>query len=971
MKRSDRRLIEDYIPIGEISKNSSREKSIRWGHVSGLHLWFARRPLAACRSAVYGALVNSPENSEDRNTKIRFMAELCVYGAEKPKILAAQHQIFESHARRLSIEVGKQISANDVLENRVPRPRVLDFFAGGGSIPLEAVRLGCEAYAMELNPVAYLIEICTLVYPGKFGAPDDRNTGCGVGGFWTGLASEVEYWGNWVLRQAKNDIGDLYPNIPFQPWNVTSDASGKQSQHEGMRTEEPLLPIAYLWTRTVRCKRPDCQEILPLVKQTWLCTKKNKYVGLRIEPDKVSHKVRFGVVSSDADDQKEAIKQLGFDPAEFSKAGNAACPFCGTVADGDYVKSEGLAGQIGTQAMAAICVKPRTEGKIYISIDDVERFVLYDEADIKRRISQICDETGLTVPDEPLTTDAKNSVWCILYGMTRFRHLFTGRQLLALLTFAKWVRLAHKTMKQIGYDDERARAVASYLGLLVDRMADFGSTLCTWNHTGGRGTLHSLARQALPMVWDFVESVPFNEVGASWPTGIEGIKNVVTNLTVGSAYQVTRGSATELPFESEYFDAIIIDPPYYDNIPYSNIADFFYVWLKRSIGQLYPDHFAGELCPKKGEIVFDATRHHDSDEKARVFYEEMMLRAFSEAHRVLKPNAPMVCVYAHKTTAGWSTLIQAMRKAGFIVVEAWPVNTERPGRLRQMESAALASSIFLVARRRETTEVGSYEKRVLPLLQGIVRERVGTLWKEGVSGADLVIAAVGSGLQAYTLFERVEYENGEEVPSDRFLLEVEGLVLDTILHKLGLPESDVAGVDQKTRFYILWRYTYGRLTIDPGEAIVFGYSLGIELDGPRGLSTGHKALLEKKDGKYRLLDYAERGLEEKLGVSPESDQPEPIIDSLHRILWLMENQPSMLSDFLEKTRPSRELVRLVAQALVGLGLKGAEREMIRGSSSERAALEKLLAHWRTLVEEKISWQEQKQLALAEFPVNRS
>jgi putative DNA methylase len=342
--------------------------------------------------------------------------------------------------------------------------------------------------------------------------------------------------------------------------------------------------------------------------------------------------------------------------------------------------------------------------------------------------------------------------------------------------------------------------------------------------------------------------------------------------------------------------------------------------------------------------------------KAKREYEDMMAQSFREARRVLKPRSPMVVVYAHKTTLGWATLVDALRTAGFTVTEAWPLDTEMKARLLAMETASLASSIFLVARKREGDECGQYETYVRPELEQIVRERVATLWDLGISGADLVIACVGAGLRAFTRFARVEFANGEEVPAERFLTEVETAVLESILARLSREvggnggKHSLAGVDSPTRFYTLWRYTYKAADLDAGEAIIFANGTHVELDGAGGLSAGPRSLVEKKKGKYRLRDYTERGEDEKLGLPQENGEPVPLVDVLHRTLWLMERRPGKLAEFLREAQMNREQMRLVAQALAGPALKGGELSDV-SPSAELSALAKLTANWRSLVEE--------------------
>jgi len=909
----DKRLIEDFLPIREISRESAREKSIRQGHISTLHLWWARRPLVACRAAVYASLVPAPKEKNGRGPKSKFIQRLCKYPPDPSDIKEAIKHIYEAHAKRLSKELGKEVTAKDIEEGRAPKPKILDMFAGGGSIPLEALRLGCDAYAVELNPVAHIIELATLVYPQKFGKK---------------LVDEVEKWGRWVIEKAKEEIGDLYKPIP--------DPKGYGK----------LTPVAYLWTRTVKCKNPACGAVVPLVRQTWLCQKKGKYIALKISPDNETKRPKFSVVQAYARTEKEAIEKFEFDPGKFSRGGNAPCIFCGTVATSDYVKKEGQAKRMDKQLMAVVCTKQGQKGKIYLSADDVPEDLIPDEKEIWRRIEKLCEETGLSVPEEELVIDGKRSIWVDLYGYTTFGSLFTPRQLLALLTFTKYVRWAYEEILRKGLNKDLSKGVAIYLAFLIDRHCQFNCTGSRWK-VDSEGNVEVFGWKGISMVWDFAEINPFGKASGNIEDTYKWTLKNINRLILGPSVKsyVIRGSATEIPYPDEIFDAIITDPPYYDNVSYGVLSDFFYVWLKRSIGHLYPEHFSGELTPKRKEIVAD-TKRHGSKEKANEFYEDMMFQSLKEAWRVLKPDSPLLMIYAHKTTAGWSALVDALRKAGFSIHEAWPIEMEIRGRLRELDSSALKSNIFLVARKREKGKIGSYENEVYPQLEQIVKERVNTLFSEGITGADLVIACVGAGLKAFTQFERVEYANGEEVTSKKFLHIVEGLVLETILEKLfGISRKGVSDVDAPTRFYVLWRYTYGRMEVDSGEAIVFAYPQGVELDGPLGLSSGRNPLLEKKGKKYRLRDYSERGMDEKLGLDGK-----PIIDVLHRLLWLLENQAYKISEYLMQSMPNYGLLKLTAHALAGTTLSGSQ-EIIATTSDEKSLLSRLLANWKSIINE--------------------
>jgi len=974
----DRRLIEDFLPIQAISAEASREKSVRKGHISTLHLWWARRPLVACRAAVYGALVpasrfipeNGPDNKKQslgRANAAKFIERLCKYPGNPTVIKEAQRHILEAHAERLTIESGKKVTVKDIEEGRAPRPKVLDMFAGGGAIPLEALRLGCEAYALDLNPVAHIIQLCTLVYPQKYGKPDPNARGMtgpkNAKGetTWGGLANEVRYWGEWVLKKVKAEIGDLYPLIPDPEYKGNSPAVQSEMWQSSDKESIPpgyLIPVAYLWTRTVRCKNPSCGATVPLVKQTWLCKKKGRYAALKVVTPRGKKQVRFELA------QVASEGSLGFNPAAGSEGGNATCPFCGTVADSDYVQSEGAARRVGFQRLAVVCRSPRGKGTTFLEASDLGNHGLPSEDEIQSRLNRLTARSGLTLPEEPInparpSPNARGLTAPTRHGLTKFSALFHPRQLLSLLTQCEAVRNAVETMRTEGVADDRAKAVATYLGILVDRMVDRGSSMCRWDPSRLL-TQSAFGRPALAFVWDFSEANSFGEASGDMNQAIDWIVKVVEQLAgMFEPAVVARGSALRLSHPDASLDAVVTDPPYYDNVPYGDLSDFFYVWLKRSIGDLHPEHFSSELTPKKSEATALPSRFDGNMKAASSAYEEMMLAAFKEVNRVLKPGGPLAVVYAHKTTLGWSTLVDALRRAGFTVSEAWPLDTEFGGRLMSQESAALASSIFLVARKREGALTGSYEDEVRSELDKIVRERVDSLWKMGITGADLVIAAVGAGLRAFTRFSRVEYANGEKVPAEKFLAEVEGVVLETLLEKIfGVTGTGVAAVDGPSRFYVLWRYAYKAAEMDAGEAIVFTYGQNVELDGQNGLSSGSRALVEKKKGKYRLLDFSERGDDEKLGTPKDDGKAAPLIDILHRILWLVENEPRKLNDFLDEARPDRERLRLVAQALAGTALAGRKDDgpehTVATTPAEAAALKKLVANWRALIEARLS-----------------
>jgi putative DNA methylase len=897
---NDRRLIEDYLPIRELNEIAAKEKKHPEHPVALVHYWPARRPITACRAAIYAALVPAPKGAHGRERASKFVIALANFNAG-PGIIA---------------EAAAQIRA----ANGGKAPKVLDLFAGGGAIPLEAARLGCDAVAVDYNPVAHLVELCTLVYPQRFGAT---------------LADDVARWGKWILHELKKQIGDWYPRVRLGNSKVLAEQLDMFGASGGRAGDEA---VSYIWVRTVPCRNPQCKATVPLVRQSWL---RKKGVLISAVPSLKDHgqNIQWEIVVGS--------KNSGEDE-EQTGSGGAQCLACTTPASADYVKECGIAGKIGEVLAAVVLPGPRS--KVYVPGQ------LASPGNTHPDLTKIARDAGIDLPDEELKGKLRDQLPS--YGYPAYKDVFTVRQLAVLITLVRIIRDAYRQMSSNGIDHDRATAITTYLGMAFGRFANSFTRFCRWQ-CRDQITIAAIGdRQALKMIYDFSEINPFAETAGCLAFAFESEVHSIRALSaVRQAAEVIRCSAEELPFPDVSFDAVVTDPPYYGSIFYSDLSSFFYVWLRRIIGDLYPEHFVLETPPKRREAVAQPSEHGGDEDKAKKHYEKVMARAFVEAGRVLKPGAPFVCVYAHKTTAGWASLIRALIPAGLTVTEAWPLQTEARGRTNAIGAAALSDSIFLVARRRENNTIGRYEDEVQTELQRIAKERVATLWDLGFSGADLVIASVGAGLRAFTQHARVEYANGEEVPPERFLAEVESVVLESVLERLSVAVSAAAGgryslsgVDPATRFYILWRYTYDAVELDSGEAIIFAHGTHVELDGIHGLSSGAKALVQKKKDKYRLLDYVERGKDSKLGAPLEDGTPSSLVDVLQRLLWLMELHPSGIPDFLREARPNTEQLRLVAQALAGPALKGGELDEV-ATGTELAALTKLTANWRSVVED--------------------
>ncbi len=893
----DTRLIEDFIPADAISAVASSEKvGGRKGHPALLHLWWARRPLAAARAAVYATLVPAAD-TDDAARSAGYFHELCKWGASEEAINDARRRV---------------LAAN----GGVP-PKVLDLFAGGGAIPLEAARLGCDATAVELNPVAHLIERCTLDYPKRFGPS---------------LADDIRICGRKWVQHTWERVGHLYPAVRDEDGNRERQlAMGEQATAKDNATGRPF---AYLWTRTIKCPNPALPpHELPLVRQTWMVKKKGRYVALKPVVDRNTLTVGWQVVEADKPEG------LGFDPAAFSQRGQASCLVCGATADSAYVKAEGLAKRMSIMPLAAVLVKSRGRGRDYLAAGK------YPEPGVEE-CEAVIDALRVKPPDEPIIQTYRQAILVPLYGLTRFRDLFTPRQLATLCAFAQGVHDVYDEMCSSGMDHERARAISAYMALTLDRVVDRCSTLCRFDITN-EGLTNTYARQALPMVWDFGESNPFARASGSAIKYVEEAADLTEGLArISGSVSLIRHSASQLPNEDSYFDAVITDPPYYDNISYADLSDFFYVWLKRSTGFLFPEHFSGDLTPKRREAVMASHRHGGDRDEARRFYEDEMAAALKEAHRVLKPGAPLVCVYAHKTTLGWATLVEALRRARFTITEAWPLDTEMPERSRGQNSAALASSIFLVARRRDDDLVGDYVE-VRRELDTVIAQRLDRLLEAGVAGSDLVIATMGAGLTPFTRYAEVQLPNGDPLPTEKFLEEVQARVISGVLSRVHGLAEEVGGIDPTTRYYVFARYSYGWVDVDFDEANNLARMSGIELSN--GFAGGPNPLARITKRSVHLRDFEERGSDEELGLVPGMDGQTRIIDVLHGLLWRAAHKQYDVRNFLVRANPDPARLKLIAQALQGKGLR-AEGEQ---KPAEAQACERLLASWRSLVEDNI------------------
>lgn len=896
MEMKNERFIEQSFPVKEVSEISAKEKNIRHGHISTLHIWWARRPLASSRATSYAALIPAIDDPVEWNKKRQFIIDLSKWeNSLNPQII--------EKARK------------DILNaNGGKPPRVLDPFSGGGSIPLEALRLGCETHAVEYNPVATLILKCTLEYPQKYGktvkVKDKVGMADNVEKEVNLLLEDVKKWGEWVLEEAKREIGKFYPE----------DKDGS-------------ISVGYIWARTVPCQNPSCGAEIPLMRQYWLAKKDKKKVSLY--PYVEGKEVEFKIVG---DGYEEMPK--GFDPEKgtVSRA-VVVCPACGSVIDDDTTRRLFQEGKAGQRMVAVVLHKGKGEGKFYrlATEKDLE---IFKEAEkyLEEKRAKLMEEWGIDpMPDEPTPEGrgrgAERAFSVRNYGLNKYGDLFNSRQKLALITFTEKVRLAYKKMIEEGYDEEYAKAVVSYLGLFLSRLSSYHCVLVPWQ-PGYEKVQRAFSRQALGMIWDYTEVNPLSGSVGGWKALVEDVYETISHISQilpinNFIPQVSQASATELPYPDNYFDAVFTDPPYYDNVPYSYLSDFFYVWLKRNIGDLYPELFITPLTPKTKEIV--AYSHNEGGfEAGKKYFEGMLKKAFQEIYRVLKPNGIATIVYTHKSTSGWETLINSLLDSGLVVTASWPIDTEMKARLRAKESAALASSIYFVCRKIERKDVG-WLNEVKEEIKKHIHKKLERLWEEGVSGADYFIAAIGSAIEIFGKYEKVMDYEGNIVTAGTLLEYVREIVTDYAIRQI-LHNGIASELSPLTRFYILWRWTYGESKVEFDDARKLAQSTGIDID-----KEWNKGFIKKEKEFIAVLGPHERKLEE-LETSFE------MIDVLHRVLlyWKEGRKEEMKRVLSDTGYGTKESFYKVAQAI---------SETLPIDSKEKKLLDGFLTGKEKLIEE--------------------
>lgn len=1047
------RLIEVAFPLKQASLDSVHEKNVRHGHISTLHIWPARRPLAACRAALIATLLPDPGNKEERDALLERLAGR-VKKVVKTKKLAngkTEDRVVEEteggilHWGRESgpdLEYFRQ-KIREAYGGRAPR--VLDPFAGGGAIPLEAMRLGCEVTAVDINPVAWFILKCTLEYPQKLVGktlplpkfavesaefmegyfknsspkkPTKQQLQSKLQAIQQSLfpppeadlAWHVRAWGFWVLQQARRELARFYPvYADFEPLDKTlgkfdprppqlvpldedglPDEAALNAEFDAAYLRNDQNPrwvakptVAYLWARTVKCK--NCRATIPLLKTRWLCKKDNKRVVLTMRPNADRTGVVFGVEKNVSIVGGNAAQRRGHDNriggGTMSRSG-AQCPCCPVIMTMEDIRFEGKAGRLGA-ALTAVVVDG-LNGKEY-RVPMAEEIKIAAEAE--QCLEHVFADVPFGLPQEPTPKGGNGASRAFSvdgYGFDQWQKLFTPRQLLAIGTFIRHTRDAHDAIRQSRYGNEWAAAISAYLTLGFDRFLAFNCANVRWK-IDAEAVIDAFARFALPILWDFGESVPINRFAGSYLLCYERISLA---LDVALAAELSRvpdiKSESAKSFNSEQkYDAIVTDPPYYDAIPYSDLMDFFYVWMRRMLNGLSTDTdsaFSHSLGPKwnhddkDGELIDDSSRHGGDKIRSKTAYEDGMFNAFQTAYQSLNPDGRFVIVFAHKQPDAWETLASAIIRAGFVVDGSWPIQTEMGNRTRALSSAALSSSVWLVCKKRPEPARPGWDNRVLEEMRVNIGQRLREFWDAGIRGPDFVWAATGPALEAYSKHPVVKKANepGQVMTVSEFLKHVRRMVVDFVVGRV-LAESGVeqaaTGLDDVTTYYLLHRHDFGMAEAPVGPCILYAISCNLsdaalaqqhdvlirtgglnntedepdEADEPSEDEGGEEAGDEPEEGsgsKVKLKPWNQRK-GKQLGYESPGGQLPPLIDQVHRLMHLWKAADVVkVNEYLDAQGLRRNaLFHQLLQALIELAPAGSEeRSLLESISNHLAAL---------------------------------
>ena len=955
MIKVPKKLIEVALPLDDINVAAAKEKSIRHGHPSMLHLWWARRPLAVARAVIFAQMVNDPGYQQGGGFKYGVNKDQAAFEREKLFDIIREMVRWENtnnetvldRARdaikkswRETCELNKHHSNAAELFDPKKLPEFHDPFAGGGALPLEAQRLGLDSYASDLNPVAVMINKAMIEIPPKFAGQEPvgpvpesdkvdkkRSTKDGLEDWvnTAGLAEDVRRYGHWMRGEAEKRVGHMYRKVA-----ITSEMVGMQpdlKQYEG----QDLTVIAWLWSRTVLCPNPACRCYMPLLSSFVLSAKKGKeaYVLPKYSNGKLSFRI------SDVFDKKLGDAKKGF---KRGTSGIFECINCGNVTTRNYTAEQATSVGLGSVQTAVVC--DTIGGRIFVS--PTASLVSSDIPEV--------DKSGLTIELSPNPRD----VWCRNFGLNTPADLFTARQLVMLTTFSDLVQEARlravADAKAAGMPDDRTGiagggtgataygdALSVYLAFAVNKIADYNSSLVVWSPTRTQ-IKTTFGRQALPMVWDYAETNPFAGAAGDLVVSVNGIIKTLKTMNT-----TTHGEAIQKGAQEQRISVgkvVSTDPPYYDNISYADLSDFFYVWMRRSLKNVYKSLFSTMAVPKVDELVVTSYRH-DGKDAAEAFFMNGMSEAIRNLAESAHPAFPVSIYYAFKqsetreagtTSAGWETFLEAVIRAGFAIIGTWPMRTERGARSIGIGTNALASSVILVCQKR-SGHAGTISRRQFQRqLRGEMPEALEAMigGSEGVSPiapVDLAQAAIGPGMGIYSQYDAVLNQDGTKMAVQDALILINRSITDHL-------NPDSGSFDNDTLFCDSWFAEYGWSTGEFGQANVLAQGKGTTVDGVRDAG-----VIESGSGKVRLLKWQEYPSD----WDPKQDNRRPVWEALHQLIRALNKEgESGAGEVLARMPERGESIRQLAYHLYTISERKKRTEDAR-------AYNELIASWHAIV----------------------